>query len=197
MQILVQINNLKKKIYNFMMSTGVRLTKKEQGKIDALRKEGYSYRDIGKKIKRSHNVVANYLKQGQKYGLIGKRGRKTKLKPVTIKKIIHEASVNLRSSSQIKAELQLGESARTIRRVLSRCPSLVYKKFKSKPVLTDNHKRARFEFAQESIKIRRDWSKIIWSDEKKFNLNGPDGIRYYWPDTNNPRFAEHQFYLAS
>ena len=40
MQILVQINNLKKKIYNFMMSTGVRLTKKEQGKIDALRKEG-------------------------------------------------------------------------------------------------------------------------------------------------------------
>ena len=88
----------------------------------------------------------------------------------------------MRSSSQIKAELQLGESARTIRRVLSRCPSLVYKKFKSKPVLTDNHKRARFEFAQESIKIRRDWSKIIWSDEKKFNLDGSDGIRYYWHD---------------
>ena len=54
------------------MSIGKRLTEKEQGKIEALRKEGHSYRDIVEKINRSSTVVHNFIKLGTKYGLIGK-----------------------------------------------------------------------------------------------------------------------------
>ena len=56
------------------MSIGKRLTQKEQGKIDTLKSEGYSNREVAKKIKRSLNVVNNYLKLGDKYGLKGRRG---------------------------------------------------------------------------------------------------------------------------
>jgi transposase len=48
------------------MSIGKRLQEREQGKIDALKAEGYSNREIAKKIKRSANVVNNYLKLGKK-----------------------------------------------------------------------------------------------------------------------------------
>ena len=173
------------------MSVGTRLTQKEQGKIEALRNEGYSYREIAKKIKRSASVVHNYLKLGNKYGLKREKGRKSSVSAVLKKKIISLASSKLLSSKAIKAELQLEQSTRTIRRVLNQSPSLVYKKFKLKPPLSKTHIKARLEFAEESVRVGRDWSKIIWSDEKKFNLDGPDGIRYYWHDLRN-----EQHYLS-
>ena len=69
---------------------------------------------------------------------------------------------------------------------------VVYKKFKSKPDLTEAHKQARLTFAKKSIENRVDWSKIIWSDEKKFNQ---DGIRYYWHDLRHePKYLSRRNY---
>jgi IS30 family transposase len=58
------------------MSRGKRLSEKEKGKIEALRSERYSERQIATKIKSSKTVVHNYLKLKHKYGSKGKRGRK-------------------------------------------------------------------------------------------------------------------------
>ena len=77
-----------KNVFN-IMSIGKRLTEREQGKIDALKAENFSNREVEKKIKRSPKVVNNSLKLGKKYGLKGRRGTKSSVRPLLKKKIIH------------------------------------------------------------------------------------------------------------
>lgn len=164
------------------MSKGKRLTEYERGKIDALHSRKESERKIAFAIKRSKTVVHNYLKLQEKYGLKGRRGRKQKLSERDKRNILRSASNTNKSASQIKSELSLKVSVRTIQRVLYKCAYLRYQKMRRKPLMNKIHFQKRLKFAKNAIKYRLDWTKIIWSDEKKFNLDGPDGFRYYWHD---------------
>jgi len=55
-------------------------------------------------------------------------------------------------------------------------------KMKSKPYLNSNHIKNRLQFAKDNVQNGEKWKKIIFCDEKKFNLDGPDGYRYFWSD---------------
>ena len=56
------------------------------------------------------------------------------------------------------------------------------KKFKVKPILKAHHRQARLELARSTVNWTKRWSKVFFTDEKKFNLDGPDGWSYYWAE---------------
>ena len=56
------------------------------------------------------------------------------------------------------------------------------RKLKKRPPLTARHRENRLRWAHERMAWTEQWKKVIWSDEKKFNFDGPDGYQHYWHD---------------
>ena len=51
---------------------------------------------------------------------------------------------------------------------------------KKKPSSTTEHKVERLHFAKERVHWKKKWRRVLFSNEKGFNLDGADGFQYYF-----------------
>ncbi|RHY24375.1 hypothetical protein DYB36_011321 [Aphanomyces astaci] len=78
--------------------------------------------------------------------------------------------------------------------LFNKCGKLKYKKRLAAPMMTPAHQKARVKWAKDAREWGRKFEDIIWSDEKKWNLDGPDGFSFYWADLTGRReqFSKRQ-----
>lgn len=164
------------------MGKGKAFSAEERRLISSLRDDGFSCRQIARHIKRSFSSVAKFLRFGPEYGTSRSTGRPPVLSPREKRHILRQASNSSLPAKVIAEKANVCTHVRNVQRVIQNSKHIVRRKLKRKPVLSARHQAARLKFAQEHMSWVKKWKRVIYSDEKKFNLDGPDGFSYYFHD---------------
>lgn len=164
------------------MPRGTQLSEDEIRLILSLRAKGATLEAIAAATGRVKSTISCLLKNPLAYGKKKRPGRPEKLTRQDKRRIFRLATAGRLSSAQIQTAIGAPVTARTIRHHLQRHEFAEFCQRQKQPPLTDAHKFARLEFAKKHVDWGAKWRNVIFSDEKKFNLDGPDGVQCYWHD---------------
>ncbi|EER13585.1 Transposable element Tc3 transposase, putative [Perkinsus marinus ATCC 50983] len=127
--------------------------------------EGAKNLEVVKELGRDHRTIKKYLEDPSK---VYQRGRKLKREmvraPLATSKELFDAAEVSKGSKSTRCKV-----LKSIGKVLKANP---------RPSLTKTHKEERVRWAKDNMKT--DFSKVLWTDESRATLDGPDGWARGW-----------------
>jgi transposase len=162
------------------MGRGKLLSSHQRSQIDAYKACGKSNREIASLIGKSANAVNQHVKRGSCTAPGKSSGRKPSLSLRDRRQIIRDVQQSGDSIPNVRARTGVAASRWTVWRAVRQCPNVEYVSGQSawKP----HHVTARLDWATRHASWTSEWQRVVFSDEKKWNLDGPDNLHSYWHD---------------
>ena len=126
--------------------------------------------------------MRNHLRGPESCGTSKRPGRPPKITNAARRRLFREASKRQSSSKDLQKSQNLPITARRVHQLLHEQLSFVYRNRKTEPALSAKHKRHVDWVKKKVTWIMGKWETVVFSDEKKFNLNGPDRSQCQWQD---------------
>uniref|UniRef100_A0A8C6PEG7 Tc1-like transposase DDE domain-containing protein n=1 Tax=Nothobranchius furzeri TaxID=105023 RepID=A0A8C6PEG7_NOTFU len=154
------------------------LTGSERSKIVRYLAEGCSSLKIAKLLNRDHRIIKRFIQNSQ-------QGRKKRVEKPRCKITAHEqrkvkraaAKMPLATSLAIFQSCNITGVPKSTRCAILRDMAKV-RKAERRPPLNKTHKLKRQDWAKKYLKT--DFSKVLWTDEMRVSLDGPDGWAHGW-----------------
>ncbi len=157
----------------------------KRARIYYLKKAGKTNDEIRKKFGPHRSTINKIVKDFEEnhhfYPLKGPVGPKLKMSVrddrIAVRAI---ASGTAKTAVDVQQTLFPHVHPQTVRRHLKNKGLHAYKRWKV-PLLQTRHRRVRFSWAKTHRKWgMKQWWRVVFSDESKFNLIGSDGVEYCW-----------------
>lgn len=159
------------------------------------RQNGLSLRQIAQKYSISKTCVeklCNKFAESHQISNLPGRGRKRATTKREDTLIVRQIKVKPNTSStEIKDQLNLNVSTKTIRRRLHETGFTNRVSIK-KPMISAKNKKKRLEFAKKYVDMPLSfWKSVVWSDESKFELVGKKKRRKVWRKAGEALLDKH------
>ena len=172
------------------MGRGKKITEVEVKLIHNLHNDGFTNRKIAQNVNRSVDLVNKVLKTVDYHIKYKYKGKKPALTPREKRLLAKKASNSFKTCRSIAAEIGVKCSLRTVQRFIKSNPNLERKKIKRRPVLNKTHITNRLNFAKSHMHWTKEWRTVLFSDEKRFCLDGPDAYSYYFHNLKMPELNQ-------
>ena len=171
-----------------MTGSDKNLIPEEKYAIDVLAYKNLSCREIAVSIERSKSAVARYLKKKNVVRVAKLQGRPRKLTPRTVRAVVETAREGKMTAQKLLTTIGLGVSLRTVQRTFFENEHMTFGHLKVRLFLNADHIRERFRCAENHRHHpTSNWRRTVFTDEKRFCLDGPDAVACFCGDKRLPR----------
>lgn len=174
------------------MGRRMKVTPAMRRKIMDLYKEIGNFAEVARRTGFDENTIRRYVKNST--SKIRRKLVKTppkvtpRLRRLIVRTVLRKRRCSIRN---IESELNHIVSKSTIANILKE-NGIRKRKAKRRTFLTQRQKQERKQFAIRFIEEKRSWDKIIWTDEKKFRIDGPDSYNKYWVPVDKEHVTDVQ-----